>query len=161
MGQSEKRMALVLSSPAFANGQKIPTKYTCDGKNVSPPLQWSGAPSETRSFVLILEDPDAPSGVFRHWAVYNLPPECTALPEGVGKGSRAAQLEQGVNDFGHACYDGPCPPAGHGTHHYHFRLAALDTPRLAVAPAAKVADIWQAAAPHNLAETELVGTYAR
>ena len=84
-------MALVLSSPAFANGQKIPTKYTCDGKNVSPPLQWSGAPSETRSFVLILEDPDAPSGVFRHWAVYNLPPECTALPEGVGKGSRAAQ----------------------------------------------------------------------
>ena len=154
-------MALVLSSPAFANGQKIPTKYTCDGKNVSPPLQWSGAPSETRSFVLILEDPDAPSGVFRHWAVYNLPPECTALPEGVGKGSRAAQLEQGVNDFGHARYDGPCPPAGHGTHHYHFRLAALDTPRLAVAPAAKVADIWQAAAPHNLAETELVGTYAR
>lgn len=77
------------------------------------------------------------------------------------KGSRAAQLEQGVNDFGHARYDGPCPPAVHGTHHYHFRLAALDTPRLALAPAAKVADIWRAAAPHNLAETELVGTYAR
>src|ERR1700716_3530911 len=96
MGQSEKRMALVLSSPAFANGQKIPTKYTCDGKNVSPPLQWSGAPSETRSFVLILEDPDAPSGVFRHWAVYNLPLECTALPEGVGKGEVAAHLEQGI-----------------------------------------------------------------
>ena len=83
-------MALVLSSPAFANGQKIPTKYTCNGKNVSPPLQWSGAPAETRSLVLIVEDPDAPSGVFRHWAVYNLPPECTALPEGVGKGAVAA-----------------------------------------------------------------------
>ena len=155
-------MALVLSSPAFANGQKIPTKYTCDGKNVSPPLQWSGAPSETRSFVLILEDPDAPSGVFRHWAVYNLPLECTALPEGVGKGSRAAQLEQGVNDFGHALLRWPVS-AGR-PRHASLSFPASGTRHAAprgLAPAAKVADIWQAAAPHNLAETELVGTYAR
>jgi Raf kinase inhibitor-like YbhB/YbcL family protein len=98
--------------------------------------------------------------VAQHWAVYNLPPECTPLPGGVGKGARAVQLEQGVNDFGHARYDGSCPPAGHGTHHCHSRLAALDTPRLVLLPAAKVADVWRAAESHLLAETELVGTYA-
>lgn len=154
-------MAFVLSSPAFTQGQVIPKKYTCDGENVSPPLQWSGAPAGTRSFVLIVEDPDAPSGVFRHWAVYNLPPERTALPEGAGADAPPGGLSQGVNDFGHARYDGPCPPPGHGTHHYHFRLAALDTPRLALRPNARVAEIWRAAEPHILAEAELVGTYAR
>jgi Raf kinase inhibitor-like YbhB/YbcL family protein len=99
-----------LSSPAFSNRQTIPAKYTCDGENLSPPLQWSGAPVETPSFVLIIEDPDAPTGVFRHWAVYNLPPEVAALPEGVGGQPSAEELRQGVNDFGHARYDGPCPP---------------------------------------------------
>ena len=154
-------MAFVLKSPAFANGQAIPAQYTCDGENVSPPLQWSGAPAGTQSFVLLVEDPDAPSGVFRHWAVYNIPPERTALPEGPGQDARAVQLSQGINDFGHARYDGPCPPRGHGTHHYHFRLAALDTPRLALPPKATVAEIWRAAEPHILAEAELVRTYAR
>jgi Raf kinase inhibitor-like YbhB/YbcL family protein len=154
-------MAFVLNSPAFAEGQTIPAKYTCDGENVSPPLQWSGAPAGTQSFVLIVEDPDAPSGVFRHWAVYNLPPERTSLPEGAGQGAQTEPLSQGINDFGHARYDGPCPPTGHGTHHYHFRLAALDTPRLVVPPKAKVAEIWRAAEPHILAQAELVGTYAR
>jgi Raf kinase inhibitor-like YbhB/YbcL family protein len=154
-------MAFVLSSPAFSTGQVIPAKYTCDGENLSPPLQWSGAPPGTRSFVLIIEDPDAPSGVFRHWAVYNLPPELTALPEGIGRQASAETLHQGVNDFGHRRYDGPCPPPGHGTHHYHFRLAALDTPNLVVSPVAKVADIWRAAEPHILAQAELVGTYAK
>jgi hypothetical protein len=99
--------------------------------------------------------------VFRHWAVYDLPPEYTALPEAIGKGPVPVRLEQGVNDFGPARYDGPCPPAGHGTHHYHFRLAALDAQRLELPPRAKVADIWRTARPHILAETELVGTYAR
>jgi hypothetical protein len=101
-----------------------------------------------------------PSGTFRHWAVYDLPPEVTALPEGAGS-KTSEELHQGVNDYGHARYDGPCPPQGHGTHHYHFRLAALDTPMLRVSPAAKVADIWRAAEQHILAQTELVGTYAR
>lgn len=154
-------MDFVLSSPAFAEGQKIPVKYTCDGENVSPPLQWSGAPVGRRSFVLIVEDPDAPSGTFRHWAVYDIPPERTALPEGVRQGAEVEQLRQGVNDYGHVGYDGPCPPQGHGTHHYHFRLAALDTPSLVLAPTEKVAEIWRAARPHILTETELVGTYAR
>jgi Raf kinase inhibitor-like YbhB/YbcL family protein len=154
-------MAFVLESPAFAEGQAIPARYTCDGENISPPLEWSGAPAGTQSFVLIVEDPDAPSGVFRHWAVYNLPPERISLPEGAGRGAHAEPLSQGINDFGHARYDGPCPPPGHGTHHYHFRLAALDTPRLIVTPKARVADIWRAAEPHIIAEAELVGTYAR
>jgi hypothetical protein len=154
-------MGFVLSSPAFADGQTIPAKYTCDGENVSPPLQWSGAPAATQSFVLIVEDPDAPSGVFRHWAVYNIPPERTELPEGIGQSAPAGPLPQGVNDFGHSRYDGPCPPPGHGTHHYHFRLAALDVPRLVLPPSAKVAEIWRAATPHILATAELVGTYAR
>ena len=129
--------------------------------SLSPPLQWSGAPNETRGFVLIVEDPDAPSGMFRHWAVYDLPGNVTALPEGIGSQGSAETLNQGVNDFGHAYYDRPCPPRGHGTHHYHFRLAALDTFRLVVSPGAKVAEIWRAAEPHILAQTELVGTYAR
>jgi hypothetical protein len=83
------------------------------------------------------------------------------LPEGAGSEPSAAEFHQGVNDYGHARYDGPCPPQGHGTHHYHFRLAALDTPSLIVSPATKVADVWRAAEPHILAQTELVGTYAR
>jgi hypothetical protein len=154
-------MAFSLSSPAFSNGQAIPAKYTCDGENLSPPLQWSGAPNEARSFVLIVEDPDAPAGIFRHWAVYDLPANVTALPEGIDSQGSAETLNQGVNDFGHAYYGGPCPPPGHGTHHYHFRLAALDTSRLVVSPGAEVADLWRAAEPHILAQTELVGTYAR
>jgi hypothetical protein len=153
-------MAFSLTSPASSNDLAIPAKYTCDGENLSPPLQWSGAPNETRGFVLIVEDPDAPSGMFRHWAVYDLPANVTALPEGIGGRGSGETLNQGVNDFGHTNYDGPCPPRDHGPHHYHFRLAALDTPRL-VSPGAKVADIWRAAEPHILAQTELVGTYAR
>jgi hypothetical protein len=154
-------MAFSLSSPAFSNGQAIPAKYTCDGENLSPPLQWSGAPNEARSFVLIVEEPDAPAGIFRHWAVYDLPANVTALPEGIGSQGSAETLNQGVNDFRHANYGGPCPLPGHGTHHYHFRLAALDTSRLVVSPGAEVADLWRAAEPHILAQTELVGTYAR
>jgi phosphatidylethanolamine-binding protein (PEBP) family uncharacterized protein len=94
-----KQHGFVLSSPAFSNGQAIPAKYTCDGENLSPPLQWSGAPAGTRSFVLIIEDPDAPSGVFRHWMVYNLPPEVTALPEGIGRQASAQTLHCGGSGF--------------------------------------------------------------
>jgi Raf kinase inhibitor-like YbhB/YbcL family protein len=104
-------MAFSLSSPAFSNGQAIPAKYTCDGENPSPPLQWSGAPNETRGFALIVEDPDAPSGMFRHWAVFDLPANVTALPEGIGGQGSGETLVQRVNDIGHANYDGPCPPS--------------------------------------------------
>ena len=154
-------MAFVMNSPAFADGQQIPARYTRDGENNSPPLEWSGTPAQAQSYVLIIEDPDAPSGTFRHWAVYNIPGDRTGLPEGAGSGMQVEGLSQGVNDFGNARYDGPQPPRGHGPHHYHFRLAALNIPRLDVPARAKVVEVWEAARPHIVDETELVGTYER
>src|SRR5438552_4590883 len=117
-------MAFALASPAFSNGGKIPLKYTLDGDNLSPPLEWRDAPPGTKSFALVVEDPDAPNGTFRHWALYNISGNRDDLPEGVG----GADL--GVNDFGHRRYDGPRPPKGDGKHHYHFRIAALDVEKL-------------------------------
>lgn len=145
-------MAFSLKSPAFSNGHAIPRKFTGDGTDVSPPLSWSDAPAGTKSFVLVVEDPDAPSGTFRHWGIYDLTD--TQLPEGAS-GSTV------TNDFGERGYRGPAPPRGHGTHHYHFRLAALDVERLAVPPHAKVADLRKAAKGHILGEVELIGTYSR
>jgi Raf kinase inhibitor-like YbhB/YbcL family protein len=153
-------MALTITSSAFKQGEVIPTKYTRDGENISPPLEWHDAPPETRSFVLLVEDPDAPSGTFRHWAMYNIPAGESGLPEdasGQGRGGTG----EGVNGFGNARYDGPQPPQGHGPHHYHVRLAALDVPQLNIPPSAKAEDIWTKALPHIIAEAELVGIYAR
>jgi Raf kinase inhibitor-like YbhB/YbcL family protein len=145
-------MAFSLKSPAFGNGQAIPRKYTGDGEDVSPPLAWSGPPAGAKSFVLVVEDPDAPSGTFRHWGICNL--TGTHLPEGAS-GTAA------TNDFGERGYRGPAPPRGHGVHHYHFRLFALDVETLAVPPHAKVADLRKAAEGHILGEAELIGTYVR
>jgi Raf kinase inhibitor-like YbhB/YbcL family protein len=153
-------MALTITSPAFKQGEVIPTKYTRDGENISPPLEWHDAPPETRSFVLLVEDPDAPSGTFRHWAMYNIPAGESGLPEGVSSQGRGGTGE-GVNGFGNARYDGPQPPQGHGPHHYHVRLAALDVPQLNIPPSAKAEDIWTKALPHIIAEAELVGVYER
>jgi Raf kinase inhibitor-like YbhB/YbcL family protein len=108
-----------------------------------------------------MEDPDAPAGVFRHWGLYNIAGGRTLLPEGVGHGAKTEDLGQGVNDFGHPRYDGPCPPKGHGTHHYHFYLAALDVEALTPAPKAAVEEVWAAAQKHVLGIAELVGTYRR
>ena len=153
-------MPLTITSPAFKHGEVIPTRHTRDGDNLSPPLEWRDAPPETKSFVLIVEDPDAPSGTFRHWAIYNIPAGEAGLPEGASaQGQRGAG--EGVNGFGNARYDGPQPPKRHGPHHYHFRLAALDVPRLDVAASAKVEDIWAKAQPHIIAEAKVVGVYAR
>src|SRR5688572_18075434 len=126
-------MTLSISSTAFADGQRIPRPYTRDGGNVSPPLQWSGAPAKTRSFAVIVEDPDAPRGTFRHWAAYDIPPDQHGLEEDSGAALPATPGMRGTfrmvtNDFGATRYDGPQPPPGHGTHHYHFRLFALDVP---------------------------------
>jgi Raf kinase inhibitor-like YbhB/YbcL family protein len=147
-------MTFALESPAFRNGGTIPQKYARRGENLSPPLEWKNAPPGTKSFVLIVEDPDAPSGTFRHWAVYNIDVQTTHLPEGA-----AERLPSGVNDFGNPHYDGPQPPKDHGVHQYHFRIAALDKDQLNLPPGAKVVDVWRAAKPHILAEAELVGTY--
>lgn len=153
-------MPLTITSPAFRNGDVIPTRYTRDGENLSPPLEWRDAPPETKSFVLIVEDPDAPSGTFRHWALYNIPANTAGLPEGASA-QGCGGAGEGVNGFRNASYDGPQPPRGHGPHHYHFRLAALDVPQLSISTSAKVEDIWTKARPHIVAEAEVVGTYER
>ncbi len=113
-------MNFLLRSPAFADGSPIPRKYSHEGANMAPPLQWENPPAGTRSYALIVEDPDAPRGTFRHWGVYGIGGDRQELPEGAG-----AALGRAVNDFGRRDWDGPEPPRGHGVHHYHFRLAAL------------------------------------
>ena len=154
-------MTFSLTSPAFHEGGQIPTKYTGDGENISPPLEWLDAPAGTKSFALVVEDPDAPSGTFRHWGLYNIMGERSMLPEGVGRGAKTEKLGKGVNDFGEPRYQGPAPPKGHGTHHYHFKLAALDVEELSRAPKMAAEDVWKAAEKHMLAQADLVGTYSR
>lgn len=152
-------MALSIASPAFQNGQRIPERYSKDGGNHSPPLQWQDAPRNTRSFAVVVEDPDAPRGTFRHWAVYNVPPAYQGLDEDSGSSRPGASLEMAVNDFGNRAYDGPQPPHGHGVHHYHFRLLALDVPELSLPSRASVKDVLDAAQPHVIAQAETVGTF--
>lgn len=154
-------MTLTLESTAFDQGGTIPEKYTCDGSNLSPPLAWSGVPEGTRSFLLVCDDPDAPGDVFHHWAAYNIPPDWTALRKGFGAESLEEGFLQAVNDFGKPGYGGPCPPAGHGPHHYHFRLSALSEPSLPAAPGATCLEVIILARPNVLAFVELVGLYGR
>jgi Raf kinase inhibitor-like YbhB/YbcL family protein len=146
---------LQLTSDAFQNGQPIPVQYTCDGADQTPALHWSDPPQGTKSFALLIDDPDAPSGTFRHWGVYDIP----ASARSIGGGERIGT--EVTNDFGKPGYGGPCPPKGHGPHHYHFKLFALDTDRLDVASSAKVVDVENAATSHAIAQGELVGTYER
>ncbi|HEX5378797.1 MAG TPA: YbhB/YbcL family Raf kinase inhibitor-like protein [Phenylobacterium sp.] len=152
-------MTFALHSPVFQNGGAIPEKYARDGDNISPPLRWSDPPAEAKSFILVVEDPDAPSGTFRHWAIHGINPSQAELREGVG--AESENRRQAVNDFGKARYDGPQPPPGHGVHHYHFRIAALDVPQLDIPAEANAERVWDAARPHVIDQTELVGTYER
>lgn len=155
-------MTLKLTSPVFADGDAIPSLYTCDSEGRSLPMAWSGAPAGTKSFALICDDPDAPGGTFSHWAIWNIPGEHGALYESLPIDAQLDEgLCQGTNDFGQTGYGPPCPPQGHGAHRYIFRLYALDRPRLDVAPAAKVPDVEQAAKPHALETANLTGTYER
>lgn len=121
-------MAFELESEAFRNGGTIPERYTGTGENISPPLRWHGAPPGTQSFVLIMDDPDAPRGTFTHWLLWDLPAGINALPADVHRGGRLGVA--GRNDFGKLGYGGPLPPIGHGPHRYYFRLYALDVPEL-------------------------------
>ncbi len=122
---------IAVSSTAFAPGGAIPGQYTCAGRDISPPLSWSGVPAEAKSLVVAVVDPDAATGAFIHWLVFNLPPTTTSLPEGVPvDGALPGGAVQGRNDFGHVGYEGPCPPPGK-LHHYHFRVLALSS-RLAL-----------------------------
>jgi Raf kinase inhibitor-like YbhB/YbcL family protein len=150
--------SFAVNSPAFSEGSTIPKKYTLDGENISPPVKWVDPPQGTRSFAILCEDPDAPSGTFRHWAMCNIGADQTGLSEGFGT---RPDGEFAQNDFGHARYDGPRPPQGHGLHHYHFRVAALDTDHIEVSPEQNAVELWRAVQPHILAQAETVGTYQR
>jgi Raf kinase inhibitor-like YbhB/YbcL family protein len=146
---------LQVTSDAFRNGEPIPTEFTCDGANQTPTLQWGEPPAGTRSFALVIDDPDAPGGTFRHWGVFDIP----ASVRSIGSGHQAGTEVN--NDKGSKGYTGPCPPKGNGLHHYHFKLFALDTDKLGLSPDAKVVDVENAARQHAIAEGEIVGTYER
>lgn len=148
-------MAFEISSPAFDNGGVIPGKHVKEHGNVSPALDWRGAPEGTESYALIVEDPDAPNGTFRHWAVCDIPVQQLGLEEGQDLG----EFTVCTNDFGDRAYDGPRPPAGHGPHHYHFKLAALDVELLDVRADADALAMWKAAEGHIVAEAEIIGMY--
>jgi Raf kinase inhibitor-like YbhB/YbcL family protein len=146
---------LNLSSSTFRDGQPIPSQYTCDGADETPALHWGEPPQGTKNFALVINDPDAPSGTFRHWGVYDIP----ASARSIGGGQRIGTEVK--NDFGKPGYGGPCPPKGHGAHHYHFKLFALDVDHFDLGPNAKVQDVENAATRHAIAQGELIGTYER
>lgn len=153
-------MSLVLTSSAFKPDERIPTKYTCDGDDVSPPLSWQGTPPEAQSLVLIFDDPDAPNGMFSHWVLYNLPADMTSLPEAYPTSDEPSSGgTQGRNDFGSMGYGGPCPPQG-SEHRYYFRLYALNR-QLDIPAGATRAQILDRIQPHIIDRTELSGTYSR
>lgn len=155
---TESTMSLQVHSSAFELGGTIPARHTCSGDNVSPPLDWSGAPAATRAFALVVDDPDAPAGTWVHWTVWNLPATATGLPEGVKPD--AAGMLQGTNDFKKPGYGGPCPPRGHGAHRYFFRLYALDQP-LPLSAGATRAEVDLAMRGHVLAEATWMGKFWR
>jgi Raf kinase inhibitor-like YbhB/YbcL family protein len=144
---------LAVSSPAFTNGGAIPQKYTCDGDGTTPPITWSALPAGTRSVAVLVDDPDAPHGTFVHWVLFNVPNNTT----GVGGGSIPAGSAQGKNGKGDVGWTPPCPPSG--THHYHFKVYALDT--ALPAGVSKEDDVSRAMRGHVLASSEIVGTYER
>jgi Raf kinase inhibitor-like YbhB/YbcL family protein len=159
----EVNMVMKLTSPNFENQKEIPTKYTCDGEDISPALAWSGAPEGTKSFALIVDDPDAPDPrspkmTWVHWVLYNIPATVHSLPEGVAEKDEPKGTLEGLNDWKKTGYGGPCPPVG--KHRYFHKLYALDV----VLPDLKrpnKAQLEKAMEGHVLAKTELVGLYQR
>lgn len=156
-------MALILTSPAFGNNEPIPAQYTCEGRDLSPPLEWSGAPAGTRSFALILDDPDAPDPrapkvTWVHWVVLNIPPDTHRLAAGAATRGMPAGASQGLNDWKRAGYGGPCPPIGR--HRYVHKLYALDNVLSDLDQPTK-SELLGAMKGHVLAEAQLVGTYEK
>jgi Raf kinase inhibitor-like YbhB/YbcL family protein len=151
-------MAFKLHSSAFSAGGWIPVLHTCEGADLSPALEWSGEPAETKSFALTADDPDAPAGTWTHWLLYDLPPGVHNLAQGYQPGKQGVS---GANDFGKQGYNGPCPPKGHGPHRYFFRLCALDVPSLEIPAGVKRAAVDEALANHTLAAAEYMGRYER
>jgi Raf kinase inhibitor-like YbhB/YbcL family protein len=151
-----------LVSPAFNDGERVPQRHTCDGEDVSPSLEWSGAPASTASYALIVYDPDAPRGTFVHWVIYDIPRELTALPEGVPRDPVVEGLGiQGRNDFGKYGYGGPCPPRGDRPHRYVFLVMALDIGSLGLEPGAPCNAVIEAARGHVVGYGYTYGVYSR
>jgi len=157
-------MSIQVKSSGFQNGQPIPKKYTGEGEDVSPPLSWSGVPALAKELAMIVDDPDAPTPEpFVHWVIYKIPAATTGLPESVPNDTTLSDppgAMQGKNDFRKVGYGGPMPPKGHGVHHYHFKLYALDK-SLTVQPGLQKKGLLGAMKGSVVAEGELVGTYER
>ncbi|MCG6917003.1 MAG: YbhB/YbcL family Raf kinase inhibitor-like protein [Deltaproteobacteria bacterium] len=156
-------MTLKITSPMFAQNEEIPSKYTCDGKDISPAIEWSGLPEGTRSIALIVDDPDAPDPAaprmtWVHWVLYNIPPSATGLPEAVKSQDLPQGTKEGLNDWKRTGYGGPCPPIGR--HRYFHKVYALDLVLPDLGKPTKK-DLEKAMEGHILAKTELVGTYKR
>ena len=156
-------MSIQITSAAFMSDKEIPKQYTCDGKDISPPLEWSGLPAGTKSLALIVDDPDAPDPAaprmtWVHWVLYNIPPAATGLPEGVGSRDLPEGTKEGLNDWKRTGYGGPCPPIGR--HRYFHKLYALDAvlPDLGRPTKARLEKAMQG---HVLGQAELIGTYQR
>jgi Raf kinase inhibitor-like YbhB/YbcL family protein len=148
-----------LTSAAFKEGQAIPRTYTCDGVNISPPLEWSGVPKTAKTLAIVADDPDAPAGTWVHWVIYNLPADNIGLVENLPATEKlAAGGFQGQNDFEKIGYGGPCPPSG--THRYFFKIYALDI-ELPLKAGATKADLEKAMEGHTVAKGALMGTYSR
>jgi Raf kinase inhibitor-like YbhB/YbcL family protein len=149
-------VTIEVSSPAFESGATIPKRHTGEGEDVCPPLEWSSLPQGTKEIAIICDDPDAPTQKpFVHWVLYKIPVAQKGLPEGGIQGAL-----EGINDFGERGYDGCMPPQGHGVHHYHFKVYALDT-ELDARVGLRKDDLLAAMEGHVLDEGELVGTYER
>ena len=143
-----------ITSSVFKQGEEIPSKYTCDGKNINPPLEIKDIPKEAKSLVLIIDDPDAPGGTFLHWLVFNISPETQVIKEN----TIPLGAQEGKNSFRRIDYGGPCPPSG--VHHYFFRLYALDK-WLRLAKGSNLETVKKAMEGHILCQTELMGIYKR
>ncbi len=149
-----------ITSKAFSQGQSIPSKFTCEGDNLSPALEWSSVPAGAKSLALIMDDPDAPMGTFVHWVIYNLPTRLAGLPEGVALDEQVNGIgTQGKNSAGRTGYTGPCPPPGK-IHHYYFKVYALDQ-ATSFAPGLGKAQLLSLIEGHILAQGQVMGTYER
>lgn len=142
-----------ISSAAFKDGASIPSKYTCDGADTSPPLAFNGIPAGAKTLALIMDDPDAPGGTFDHWILWNIPLSTTSVAEG-----QSPQGVAGRNGFGKSAYGGPCPPGGE--HRYYFKLYALDT-TLNLPPSSSKSDLENAMKGHTVAKAQMMGRYKR
>jgi Raf kinase inhibitor-like YbhB/YbcL family protein len=159
----EANMALNITSSAFADGGHIPGTYTCEGRDIAPPLEWTGVPGDARSLVLIVDDPNAPDPkapkmTWVHWVLYNIPPDATGLTEAVQTKALPQGTEEGLNDWRRTGYGGPCPPIGR--HRYFFKLYALDTVLKGLKKPTK-AEVEAAMKGHVLEQAQIVGTYQK